>query len=91
MSESQDNEVRTFLLGFLEEQFAIKGFSAEDISDDFDLLIQGTVDSLGFLEMTLALQEEFEMEIDFEEVDPEQLCIVGPLCQYVNSKRMDRQ
>ncbi len=90
MSELSDNEVRSFLLGFFEEQLALRGYAEEEISDDFDLLTMGVIDSLGFLEMTVALQEEFDVELDFDEIDPEEMSIVGPLCQYITSKKKGR-
>ena len=65
----------------------LRGYSIQDIPDDFDLLTKGVIDSLGFLEMILALQEKFDVELDFEEINPEELSVVGPLCQYVASKQ----
>jgi len=37
--------------------------------------------------MISALQEEFEVELDFEEVDPEDLSIIGLLCKYIANKQ----
>jgi acyl carrier protein len=50
-------------------------------------LTKGVIDSLGFLEMISALQEKFEVELDFEEVDPEDLSIIGLLCGYIANKQ----
>lgn len=90
MSKFCWNAVRTFLVEFIDEQLTLKGYTAGDISDDFDLLTNGVIDSLSFLELTVALQEEFEVELDFDEIDPEQLSIVGPLCQYITYKKKGR-
>ena len=86
MRKFADNQVRDFLLETLAEKMTRKGLPSEAVSDDFDLLIQGVIDSLGFLEMLGALQEEFQIYVDFDEIDPEKLSIVGPLCQYIISK-----
>lgn len=90
MSEFSGIQVRGFLLRFLDEKLANKGYPSEEVKDDFDLLIRGVIDSLGFLEMLVALQEEFEVDLDFDEIDPEKLSIVGPLCQYIISKTQER-
>jgi len=90
MNVSAESSVRSFLLEFFEEQLTLKGLSTNDISDDFDLLTQGVIDSLGFLEMTVALQETFDIELDFDEIDPEKLSIMGPLCRYVDQKKSEK-
>jgi hypothetical protein len=33
-----------------------------------------------------AIQNHCQREIDFEAIDPEQLTVVGPLCQYVSQQ-----
>ena len=90
MSELYDCEIRGFILGFMGERLALKGYSTKDMTDDFDMLIRGVIDSLDFLELTVTLQEIFEVEIDFDEIDPEELSIVGPLCQYITRKKKER-
>jgi acyl carrier protein len=83
------SEIRVFVVGVIEEQLAMKGYPLEDVSDDFDLLTSGVIDSLSFLELTVALQEEFDVELDFDEIDPEQFSIIGPLCQYITCKKKE--
>ncbi|GFE57103.1 acyl carrier protein [Geobacter sp. AOG1] len=80
--------VREFLLDFVEERLMVCGISAAEVNDDFDLLVSGVIDSLAFLEMTVVLQEQFEVELDFDEIDPVQLSIVGSLCHYVSSLKL---
>ena len=53
------------------------------LTDDCDLLLSGFVDSLGLLELMTALQDHFGREIDFGELDAEQMTIVGPLRKFV--------
>ena len=54
-----------------------------DLLDNCDLLLNGYVDSLGLLELMTALQDHFGREIDFNELDAEQMTIVGPLKNFV--------
>ncbi len=78
------------MLEYFEEPLTLRDYSLEEIPDDFDLLTNGVIDSLGFLEMVSALQEKFDVEIDFEEIDPEKLSVIGPLCEYVASKQKQK-
>jgi acyl carrier protein len=57
-----------------------------DLSDDCDLLLSGYVDSLGLLELMTAIQDHFGREIDFDDLDAEQMTIVGPLKRFVAEK-----
>jgi len=70
----------------LETRLAAQGLKADDIPDDFDLLTKGVVDSLGILELIANVEEHFEITIDFEDLTPENLTIVGPFCRYVEQK-----
>jgi acyl carrier protein len=54
-----------------------------DLSDDCDLLLSGYVDSLGLLELMTAIQDHFGSEIDFDQLDAEQMTIVGPLRRFI--------
>ena len=56
------------------------------LSDDCDLLLSGYVDSLGLLELMTAIQDHFGREIDFDDLDAEQMTIVGPLKRFVAEK-----
>ena len=77
-------EVRTFLIGHLDEQLRAQGRSLPDeISDEYDLMLSGVIDSLGLLELVSALSEYCGKELDFEALDPEEMTIVGPLCRFV--------
>ncbi|HTP64034.1 MAG TPA: acyl carrier protein [Geobacteraceae bacterium] len=88
MSHFSASMIREFLLDFVAERLMLRGYSAAQISDDFDLLASGAIDSLAFMEMIVALQEQFDVELDFDEVDPEQLSVIGPLCHYVGSLKL---
>jgi acyl carrier protein len=76
-------EVRAFILEDLVEPLAELGLSPEEISDDFDLLTSGVIDSLGLLELIAEVNERFGLDIDYEELDPEGLTIVGPFSRHV--------
>jgi acyl carrier protein len=84
MSIVTREEVRAHLMTQLEELLALDGRPMPtDITDDYDLLLSGLLDSLDLLELTVALGDFAGREIDFEALDPEQMTVVGPLCDFV--------
>lgn len=83
MNRISAEEVRAFILDRLQSPLAAKGLSPPSVPDDFDLLTEGVIDSMGIVELISALEGQFDIRLDFEELDPENLTIVGPLCRYV--------
>lgn len=57
-----------------------------DAPADFDLLGNGTVDSFGLVELLAGVEERFGVEIDFDELDPDDMTMVGPLTTYFASR-----
>lgn len=76
--------VRAFLAGHFEEELAALGMPAE-LPEHFDLHANGVVDSFGVLELIAAIEERFGLDVDFEELDPEDLTVVGPFCRFVEA------
>jgi acyl carrier protein len=82
-SQPSPAAVRVVLLEACAEGLALVGLDPADVPDDFDVREAGVVDSLGFIELVTALEDAFGVELDFEDLDPEQLTTVGPLASYV--------
>jgi acyl carrier protein len=84
MSGVSPGDVRIFLKGFIQKRLAAQGQDPlDELPDDCDLLLSGVIDSLGLLELVTAVNDHYGREIDFEDLDPEQMTIVGPLCDFV--------
>lgn len=79
----QAADVRAFVLAELGAALGEVGLTAADVADDLDLVEARVIDSLGMLEVIAAVESHFELEIDFEELDPELLTAVGPFSRFV--------
>src|ERR1035441_113041 len=90
MNTISANEVRHFLLRYYASQLAARGLQADNVPDQFDLLTEGIVDSLGILEMVSAVEREIGFELDMQALDPEQMTILGPFCAYVEKAAFAR-
>ena len=87
MSSPSPDDVRAFVAAFLNVKLKERGKAPlDDLRDDYDLLMSGLLDSLTFVEMMLGAGERFDGQIDFEELDPEKMTIVGPLCVLVSAQ-----
>ncbi len=81
-----EKQLRELILTRLAAPLLANGLTPDAVPDDFDLLREGVVDSLGFVELIGVIEAAVGMPVDFEDLDPEQLTVVGPLCRYVESK-----
>ena len=92
MNRPTPDNVRGFVADFLNRKLRDRGQGPlNDLPDDYDVLLSGVLDSLAFVEMMMAAGEHFVGEIDFENLDPEKMTIVGPLCLFVSEQLMQRQ
>ena len=76
-------EVRAFVLERIEEPLRAKQLAANEIPDDFDLFLEGMIDSFGIVELVAELEERYGAGIDLDALDAEELTVVGPLSRYV--------
>ena len=84
MTAPDRGDVRRFLITEVAARLTSQGRKIEpaEISDDTDLLLGGFIDSFGLLELAAALGDFCGVELDFSELDPDELTIVGPLCDF---------
>ena len=84
MNAATPDAVQDFLREYVVKSLRGQGREVpSDLSDDCDLLLSGYVDSLGLLELMTAIQDHFGSEIDFDQLDAEQMTIVGPLRRFI--------
>ena len=90
MKEITPEGVRQFLLQRYLERIESLGLIPAELPDNFDLLLNGVIDSFGILEMISSIEETFQVELDLAALDAEQITIVGPLSHFVASNATPR-
>jgi acyl carrier protein len=79
-------DVRAFLLARLGTSLREAGLDPETVGDDTDLFAAGIIDSLGVLELIALVSDQYGIEDDWEDYDPDDLLVVGPFCRYAAEK-----
>jgi acyl carrier protein len=80
--------VRTLVLEKLLPSLAAKGLRMEDIPDNYDLLTEGVIDSMGILQLITEVESRLGTTVEFEDLDPENLTVIGPFCRHVAKKSL---
>ncbi|MDD4857278.1 MAG: acyl carrier protein [Candidatus Krumholzibacteria bacterium] len=86
MSVVKAEDVKKFVFSYLEDSFRDINVAEETIADDFDLMKMGIIDSMGLIELTSAIENHFNIELDFETMDANYITVMGPLCRYIEEQ-----
>jgi acyl carrier protein len=86
MSGVSAERIRSFVLDRLDGPLAATRLTSQSVPDDFDLLTEGIIDSFGIVELIAAVEEQFGIEVDFQDLEAEDLTVIGPFCRYVANK-----
>ncbi|MBF6567580.1 MAG: acyl carrier protein [Candidatus Binataceae bacterium] len=76
-------QVRALVVSRLENSILAAGRELDDLPDDLDLLTEGIIDSVDIVELISTVEQTFGIVIDFSELDPEQLTVLGSFCRYI--------
>ena len=60
--------------------------SWDDVDVDYPLLEKHVIDSLGMVKLITVIEEEFDVEIDDEDVVPDNWRTIGDIARLVESK-----
>ena len=80
MKRSSDHEIRGTVRRLVAER--VDGVSVDDSAS---LLEMTNLDSLGVVELLVAIEEEFSISIDFVTVDPESLLSISGLTDHLST------
>lgn len=77
--------VSDVIITFIKENF-IRGRSQKEISPDESLIDSRIIDSTGILELVMFLEEKYSIQIEDEELVPENLDTINNLTKFLASK-----
>lgn len=80
------NRVRTMILAKFADSFREKGVDPSTVADDFDLLGEGLVDSMGLVELITEIEDFVDREISFDDVEAERITLIGTLCRLASQE-----
>jgi len=58
-----------------------------DVDEDYPLLAKGVIDSLGMLKLVSVIEEEFDVEIDDDDIVPDNWRTIRDITSLVEAKR----
>lgn len=69
--------VRRFVVDRIQAQAQHRHLPLEDLTDEVNLVETGLFDSLGFVALIATVEEQFNVEVDFGDVEPETFTTLG--------------
>jgi acyl carrier protein len=83
-SISEDTNVVAVVRNFIVQSFPLA--RRRNITDDDNLLETGVIDSLGVLEIVTFLREEFSLEVEDDELTPENFQSITAIAGFVGQR-----
>ena len=78
------DKIKAFILDYIQREYTIP--EGTDINN-FNYVTSGDVDSLGFIQFIAVLEDEFAIQFTDEEVESEDIKVVGKLAEMIARKR----
>ena len=79
-------DIRSDIRGFILDNFMM-GRDPQELTDSGSLLELGIIDSTGVLELVGFMEEKFDLQVEDEDLVPENLDSVNNLVKYIEHKR----
>jgi acyl carrier protein len=87
MSALDAGQVKGVILSCLSRSMNGAALAPASVPDDFDILAEGIVDSLGFMQLIAELERRFGFPLEFDGLEADQLTVIGPLSRYIAGSR----
>ncbi len=62
-------KIKNYIIENLKNKLEQFGINQNEIKKDFDFVQSGLLDSMAFVEMIAGMEQHFDIEIDFENID----------------------
>jgi acyl carrier protein len=80
-----DLDIKNNITGYVEKTFLL-GLSNKSLQDNDSFLDKGIVDSTGILEIVSYIEEAFDIEVQDEELVPDNFDSINKLTEYISRK-----
>lgn len=75
-----ENDIRKIIYKIFEQN----DISLQNINENISLISSGIVDSMTFVNILLSIEDELNIEIDFENIDINSIVTINSLCDAVS-------
>ena len=83
MTSLNQNQVTGLIIQWVRDNRQPGDVADPEINENTDLLAAGLLDSFGFVDLLLFLEQETGAKVDLTEVDPSEFTVVKSLCNIV--------
>lgn len=84
------DEVKKDVIAYLEETKPV-GVSVDRIDGDTDLIGSGVIDSFGVVGFIEFLEEQYGIEVDDDDIDPDNFRTIARIVEYIAAERQPDQ
>ena len=71
--------IRGFVIEKIQAAAAATGTDIERLEDDFNIVDSDVIASIGFLDLITSIEDQFDLEIDLSESDPDEFTTLAGL------------
>ena len=82
---ANSDRIRTFVTERIRKLAEEKGDALGALDDDFDLMDSGLFDSVAFMELITDVEDTLDIELNFDDLDPEEFTSLGGLVRCAES------
>lgn len=81
-----DQNISKRLITLLENRLQLLGIESTDVAHDVSLFDQGIVDSISFMELIVSIEDEFDIELDFSDLEPSEFDTIENLSKIISNE-----
>lgn len=81
-----EQKIHNVIETFVNEKLAQQGRPTCALDPNCDLIVDGIIDSMGFVELTAYLESELGDAANPHEMDADDMTIIGPLTKFISNQ-----
>ena len=85
MNSARQEELTDLIIGWVRDNRLPSDFPNPKITENTDLMAGGLLDSFGFVDLVLFIEQQTGIKIDLADADPSEFAVVKGLCKIVLS------